>query len=1772
MPLLDHLRALVDLAVSFTKRKPRVIVIGAAGRCGRGAVALATELGLDVTQWGRADTSRHPGPFPELLAFDVLVNAVKLAAPLPQSPFLTPDLVRAPGRALSLILDFSCDVSHPHNPLPLYAETTSFSNPAVRVIEASPESAQPPLDVIAIPNLPALLATESSRDFSAQFLPLLLSFSSDPTGVFARASQTFRASLSPLLPVPGSAAGKTSSSFAQERFVALESVHAAQLRDHDCPVVGAYNIGRILKLSRAASAPPPAKRRSTGASNAELAADKVHQLFKAAISALSLSSDVLQFEEVQADDLARTYQPLLERPFDRGVALRVAHDAESGILMTIAHRSLFDEVALDGFLQFALSGASAGPSALTFADFARWQHSLWESCGISPAASIDQDPAAQPDEDGAFVEAACRFWVKSLSGSIPIVQLPTDHTRAAIPTFVCSTASHTLSPGLSRSLVALASSCLSGVPSDTNTRLTALLLTMYVVFLHRVSAEEDVIVSALLHNGRTRPGFSQLFGPMLNPVLLRTTIPNGNPSFSLLLQAVHAQLTDALPHSEMPLPKLLSLLHADASDHAPFSRVQFLLSSALAAPAFDSSSSVAASPVEAPVHLSEFDLRFEIDDRTFPRHSDASGSGLRFSLHYNVELFSLERIQENIRQFELLLTQAVQDPHRGALSYTMVTEHARSILPDPHAPLDGTFFGPIYRHFSRQARERPDRPAIIHEGHVVTYRVLDELTNQLANRLVAAGIKPEDIIGLYGHRSPAVVWAIMGILKAGAGYTMMDPAYPFTRIQACVEIANIKGWIEIGAAVPPPPELRAFLDSLNLFFQISLPAFERAPLDPTVAEAVADVVQNFPATDPDIDVEAHFTTVVTFTSGSTGQPKGVMGRHGSLTHFYPWMAQQFGIGENDRFSMTSGIAHDPLQRDIFTPLFFGAPILIPTQETVVTPGRLAAWMAENQVTTACLTPAMGQLLTTVDNPTFTIASLRAVFFVGDCLIKRDVFRLRKLAPNVRCINMYGSTETQRSVGFYEVPKSDEALSLLKEVIPCGVGMKDCSLMVVNNFGQFAGVGETAEIYMRSPHMAKGYVGLEEQTRARFFVNPFLPNADPQDRFYKTGDLGRYMPDGNVECSGRADDQVKIRGFRIELGEVNATLSKHICVKENVTIVREDVKGDKRLVSYVVPTNFDADGSVRTSPINVSELAKLLQAHLKAKLPSYMVPSGVVLLSAMPLTPNGKINRDALPPPSLTSPGAAAESGDAEKQKEKDTHSLFLQTLSPTEAKMVPIWSEILNTHIQSVTQNFFDLGGHSLLATQLNLRLRQAFSVEIPMHVLFADPTIKGVSAALDSLSSPPLSLHSPAGTPKFVEDAVLPPDFACKFAVDDAAVARFAAPTAILLTGATGFVGAFLLQSLLKRTTARIFCHVRASSVEEGKARLVRSLALHSTAEPPKEWVERIECVPGDLGTARLGIEPALYDRLAHEVDIIVHNGAFVHWLFPYEHLRAANVGGTLSVLELAVQGKVKALHHISTTSVFDTTYHAALPAVGEDDDLSHYEGLTGGYPQTKWVAEKLVTLARARGVPTAVYRPGYVTGDSAHGVWNVDDFLCRFVKGCIQLGAAPDAQTTIDMSPVDYVADCVVSLALTPRHSVGRSFNVVNPVLFTHAQLRAAISSFGYSLETVPYPEWRASLLRALESGNENALSPLLSYFTPSWGTVLNPIYKQDNVAAGLEGKLVCPQISTLLSTYFAYFLRCGFLAPPPQSAAKDTAGGINWKLIGEGVAQLTRTGRHK
>ncbi len=636
----------------------------------------------------------------------------------------------------------------------------------------------------------------------------------------------------------------------------------------------------------------------------------------------------------------------------------------------------------------------------------------------------------------------------------------------------------------------------------------------------------------------------------------------------------------------------------------------------------------------------------------------------------------------------------IVNPEVKITEIPLATPRTELLLPNPRQILSKNGTLPCHISFWQQTQKFPDQIAIVDAQVRWTYAELEERSNLLANYLLVNQIKSQDIVAIYGDRSAGLVWAILGILKAGAAFVILDPAYPSSRLIDCLELAQPRAWLQISTAGEITDSWRDYLETLALNCNLQLP-------QGSITE-IRHLFSDYAPSNPEIVVEPDQLAYIAFTSGSSGKPKGILGTHRPLSHFIQWHCQTFGLKDSDRFSMLSGLSHDPLLRDIFTPLSIGATLYIPRQLDIETPHQLANWFKQQQITITHLTPAIAQLLL-IGNPIDPTPYLRYIFFGGDILKVQDVLNIKDFATQATCINFYGATETPQAMGYFIIPDSSELVALNSKIIPLGQGIEDVQLLILNNHQNLAEIGELGEIYVRTPYLSKGYIGNDELNEERFIINPFT--AIPNDKLYKTGDLARYLADGNIEYFGRIDNQVKIRGFRIELGEIEAVLNTHTQIQQAVVVRREDIPGDQRLVGYIVTSD---------ESLNSHQLRELL----KQKLPEYMIPTVFVMLDKLPLTPNGKIDRQALPAPD----------GKITRGYE------YVAPSTPSEEIIANSIAKVLELQNVGIHDNFFELGGHSLLATQLVSRLRLIFAVEIPLRAVFESPTVTQLDQTLTQL------------------------------------------------------------------------------------------------------------------------------------------------------------------------------------------------------------------------------------------------------------------------------------------------------------------------------------------------------------------------------------------------------------------------------------------------------
>lgn len=1146
----------------------------------------------------------------------------------------------------------------------------------------------------------------------------------------------------------------------------------------------------------------------------------------------------------------------------------------------------------------------------------------------------------------------------------------------------------------------------------------------------------------------------------------------------------------------------------------------------------------------------------------------------KFFLSYNGSKYSKEHVLILNDQFSQFIKNAKKDSSSFVTRISLFTQSQSEILPDPTSDLDWSgYLGAIHEIFEANSARWPERTCVIEtsdlkgtNNRVFTYLQINESSNMIAHYLVSQGIQIGDIITIYSSRSVELLICVLGILKAGGTFSVIDPAYPPFRQNIYLSVAKPRGLIIIGKAGVLSDEVETYIkESLHLKARLSKVVLQNNGIVLGGLDSKTDEDSLLPffekrSQSTGVKVGPDSNPTLAFTSGSEGIPKGVLGRHFSLAYYFPWMSQRFGLGETDNFTMLSGIAHDPIQRDMFTPIFLGAKIIIPTADDIGTPGRLAKWMQVNCITVTHLTPAMGQVLASeaIDE----IPTLKNAFFVGDLLTRKDCLRLQSLAKNVNIINMYGTTETQRAVSYYLVKSYNEDpnfLYNLKDIIPAGQGMKNVQLLVVNreDKNMTCGIGEVGELFVRAGGLAECYRGLDEYSKEKFLDTWFMDGNNwkildtennksepwrnfgwkgPRDRLYRTGDLGRYLPDGNVEVTGRIDDQIKIRGFRIELGEIDTHVSKFNVVRENRTIVKKDENDENYLLTYLVlktefpevesfiDEKFDSldfselssEETVRSelvqSLVKYHQLASALKKFLGTKLATYAIPSIVTVVPSFPLNPNGKIDKKKLPVP--TSEELVIASKYLSKLSSSSSFNAGNETFSETENEVKNIWYDILPNKpvISSVADSFFDLGGHSILATRMIFKVRKAFDVDLPLGSIFKHPTIKQFSQQIDLLKNN-LDKLLTATTENISEsvyfkDAKSLSESELSNSYNSPVIISSGSKVNVFLTGATGFLGSFLIHQLLnyKKINFTVYAHVRAQNDAAGLQRLVTSLKLYGNYDPLFFSEERIIPVVGDLSSPQFGLSEQKWLQLNNEVDSIIHNGAMVHWVYPYSKLRDANVIATVNVMNMAAVGKPKTFQFVSSTSTIDTEYFYNLSdklvsegknGILESDDLSGSKvGLSTGYGQSKWASEYIIRAAGKKGLKGNIIRPGYITGASYNGVQNTDDFLLRILKGCIEIGALPnDVDNSTNAVPVDHVARIVMSCVIDSLCNPNTKSDVAVEQVTGRPRIKLndyinCMNSYGYDIAKVSYDEWKSKLETYVEnpSNSESALFPLL------------------------------------------------------------------------------------
>jgi amino acid adenylation domain-containing protein len=954
-------------------------------------------------------------------------------------------------------------------------------------------------------------------------------------------------------------------------------------------------------------------------------------------------------------DLPQRLADEARRPFDLAQAplLRAAMwridgqtDAPEHVLLLVLHHLVADGwsrhvIALElGALYSAFHRGLASPQSplpplpIQFADWARWQHSHLH--GPQHAADLG-------------------YWRAQLAGLTPL-DFPTDHARPLEPSLTGASERFTLPAALLSELQALARA--------HDATLFMLLLAAFKLLLMRSANQHDVVVGSPVA-GRERPELEGLVGYFVNSVVLRTDL-SGRPTFAELLGRVRQTTLDALAHQGLPFDRLVAELSPQRDlTRNPLYQVSFALNNQPAAVC--ALEGVATQALPLPTQTAKFELSLSFAE---------AGGALHGELEYSTALFDRRSGQRLVAQVQTLLGAIVADPGQRITRLPLMSPaELRQVLVDWNATAQPLPREPVQALFEQQARRTPDAVALAFGTQRVSYRALNSQANQLAHRLRQHGVAAEVPVGVCLERSPALVAALLAVLKAGGALLPLDPALPPERLAFMLQDARaplVLTQSSLADGLPPETDglARWCLDTLAPDFADAPPHDLALPCPPGQLACVI------------------------YTSGSTGQPKGVLVEHRGWINHVQWMQRTLNVTPQDRFLQITSIGFDAALVELFMPLQAGATLVLAAPGEQRDMARLATLLQSEAITVLQMVPSALRAL--LAEPHFTEGALRHVICGGEALDRRLAEALLQRLPNATLGNFYGPTETSIDATHFTVPNFSVPPALDEAAtVTIGRPIDNTRCVVLDAELQPVPVGVSGELMIGGAGLARGYLNQPALTAERFIADPFNEGA----RLYRTGDRARWRADGRLDFLGRGDTQVKLRGQRIELGEIEAALKAQPGVRDAAVRVREDVPGLPRLVAYVAGHGLAAPE---------------LKAALARRLPEAMVPAAFVVMAQMPRLPNGKLDRHALPAP------------------ERPAEAAAVGLRSATEHALAQIWREVLHVEHVGAQDHFFELGGHSLLATQVVSRLRAALRVELPLRAMFEHPTLQALAVEVD--------------------------------------------------------------------------------------------------------------------------------------------------------------------------------------------------------------------------------------------------------------------------------------------------------------------------------------------------------------------------------------------------------------------------------------------------------
>ena len=1059
-----------------------------------------------------------------------------------------------------------------------------------------------------------------------------------------------------------------------------------------------------------------------------------------------------------------------------------------------------------------------------------------------------------------------------------------------------------------------------------NVTITPVLFAIYLIWIWRLTGQSELTI-AYPYANRDILNSEKIKGMLVQMGFLRVTI-NPDENFSTLISFVAKQMIEDREHfiaspydidiSSSGAPNLLFSMQSGIGMESTSGPIQF-------------------EAEEVPSETSKADLVTIL--------YDTENRGITGRLEFDSSLLSKNNCIHFLECLTYLFESCSDKQHITIQDLSYLPESQRQIIDklSDGGPADESTITLIQ--LLEESKSKFTNYIALTDGQSqLSYQELDRRTDQLAQYLLTINNTHQEKIGVIGLKSINIILVLFGILKAGKIYVPLDIQSPMERIKYMIEKASIKTIIvDIeGAALVDRLELKG----IKIIKQKDLPASD-SPIENALPK-----------------VDRRDLAYIIFTSGSTGQPKGVMIEHHSVPMMLKSASQLIGFCSGELMPVLGSLSFDASIIQIMLPLINGGTLLIPPAGIEQDPDKLHHYLEKNEIIHLISTPALIRQF-----PKRQLSKLKTMSFGGEAM---DTETASYWSTHTKLHSLYGPTETTvMCSGGTIVPDTNPR--------HIGQPIAGYKISIRNALMQDVPLGAPGEIIIGGKGAARGYIRQLEKTQERFIIDP---QADsPSERIYRSGDLGRFMENGNIEYLGRNDEQIKLRGYRIELGEIEHALLQSGGVRQAAAAIK-GAEDQRMIVGYVV---------IKEEVVDIDQI----QNECKNYLPSYMVPSTIVAIPSLPLTANGKLDRKALPDIRYSSDSAPPQEG--------------------LEQLIASIWEQLLHTTGIGRDDDFFKLGGNSLLTARLQSLLKEKCHLNISTSSIYARPTIRGM-ADHQTFSEKDKAIH----------DALVKLDLKKTDEPKRESAKQKASGPVVLLTGATGFLGLYLL-SFLQIKCNTIHCICRAKNTELFKEQLSRMADKAGI----KLELKKVNPLVGDLSAPFLGLPEHTFAVLANQVDCIVHCGAWVNHLNSYSTLKHTNVCSTIELIKLALKGERKtSICYVSTEGAGENLNgcHSVKESILDPEKYSPLH--ENGYILSKWVSEQLLAqAARDYQIDCLITRPGNITGDSHNGFSNYENnHFWAYVKGCLQMGVAPKTNERIEMTPVNLLAMAISELALQP------------------------------------------------------------------------------------------------------------------------------------------------